>query len=106
MDGVGLGASEMRNKGAVGVRFTYYDNGRASTEFTFVAAHLAAMEEALDRRNEDWMDIVRGLVFSSASSKSPRKSPSHSAGIYKPTSHLFIARRSQLSHISSQAKPR
>ena len=36
---------EMGNRGAVGVRFTYHQ-GLASTELTFVAAHLAAMEES------------------------------------------------------------
>merc|ERR1712093_441782 len=91
------------NKGAIGVRFTYHGNG-TSTELAFVAAHLAAMESDLERRNEDWKNIVRGLVFSSKSvdrknietatsaeerpllSISPRD-----ASIFKPTSHLFFA---------------
>jgi hypothetical protein len=101
--GVGVGMWEMGNKGAVGVRFTYHQ-GPASTELTFVAAHLAAMEGELQRRNEDWKNIVRGLVFSSSSSKRKTEDTSLSgedrpllsisprnASIYKPTSHLFVA---------------
>ena len=101
--GVGVGLWEMGNKGAVGVRFTYHQ-GPASTELTFVAAHLAAMEGELQRRNEDWKNIVRGLVFSSSSSKRKTEDTSLSgeerpllsisprnASIYKPTSHLFVA---------------
>jgi hypothetical protein len=55
---VGVGVSEMGNKGAVGVRLGYRD-----TQITFVAAHLAPMEDALERRNEDYKNIVRRLVF-------------------------------------------
>lgn len=101
--GVGVGIWEMGNKGAVGMRFTYHQ-GPASTELTFVAAHLAAMEGELQRRNEDWENIVRGLVFSSSSSKRKTEDKSLSgeerpllsislpnASIYKPTSHLFVA---------------
>lgn len=121
--GVGLGASEMGNKGAVGVRLSYRDvnsSGDTSTELTFVAAHLAAMEEELERRNEDWKNIVRGLVFSSTTrerlgnatsssaagledeqpllSVSPR-----SASIYKSSSHLFVA--GDLNYRTSILKP-
>ena len=101
--GVGVGLWEMGNKGAVGVRFTYHQ-GPASTELTFVAAHLAAMENELLRRNEDWKNIVRGLVFSSTSSKRKTENTSLSgeerpllsisprdASIYKPTAQLFVA---------------
>jgi hypothetical protein len=101
--GVGVGLWDMGNKGAVGVRFTYHQ-GPASTELTFVAAHLAAMEGELLRRNQDWKSIVRGLVFSSTSSKRKANDTSLSgeerpllsisprdASIYKPTSHLFLA---------------
>jgi len=98
--GVGVGVWEMGNKGAIGVRFTY-----SGTEFTFVAAHLAAMEEELLRRNQDWKDIVQRLVFSSTSQERSGHptSLSHSedrpllsisprdASIYKSTSHLFVA---------------
>jgi hypothetical protein len=121
--GVGLGASEMGNKGAVGVRLTYRDvkvSGNASTELTFVAAHLAAMEEELERRNEDWKNIVRGLVFSSTTRERSGNATSLSAeidegeqpllsisprdaGIYKPTSHLFVA--GDLNYRTSILKP-
>ncbi|KAG0650462.1 Inositol polyphosphate 5-phosphatase OCRL-1 [Hyphodiscus hymeniophilus] len=99
--GVGVGMAEMGNKGAIGVRFTY-GHGSESTELTFVAAHLAAMEEEVLRRNQDWKNIVRGLVFSS-STKAPANTASSAenrpllsispqdASIYKSTSHLFIA---------------
>lgn len=125
--GVGVGLADMGNKGAVGVRFTYHENG-ASTELTFVAAHLAPMEDGLKRRNEDWKSIVRGLVFSSTTSDSKKAATSQSAesrpllsisprdaSIYKPTSHLFVAgdlnyRTSSLSpapndHIDSFPQP-
>ncbi|KAL2426621.1 hypothetical protein ABEF95_010802 [Exophiala dermatitidis] len=88
--GVGLGVSEMGNKGAVGARLGYrlhhskpHDSGSGSgsgsaagdnerqgargedqvVQLTFVAAHLAAMEEALEQRNEDYKNIVQRLVF-------------------------------------------
>jgi hypothetical protein len=121
--GVGLGASEMGSKGAVGVRLVYRDvnsTSEASTELTFVAAHLAAMEEELERRNEDWKNIVRGLVFSSTSHERQGNATSLSAtgiedeqpllsistqaaGIYKPTSHLFVA--GDLNYRTSILKP-
>jgi hypothetical protein len=101
--GVGVGMADMGNKGAIGVRFTYHGGGAASTELTFVAAHLAAMEEELLRRNEDWKNIVRGLVFSSSTKEPGNVSSSssedrpllsispHDASIYKSTSNLFVA---------------
>ncbi|KAH9213861.1 inositol 5-phosphatase-like protein [Leptodontidium sp. 2 PMI_412] len=101
--GVGVGMAEMGNKGAIGVRFTYHGNG-TSTELAFVAAHLAPMEWGLERRNEDWKNIVRGLIFSSKStdrknietSTSAEERPLLSisprdASMFKPTSHLFFA---------------
>lgn len=67
---VGFGAAEMGNKGAVGLRVLYEkpDQGRGngrgrSTELTFVATHLAAMEWNLPRRNANWAAIMRGLTF-------------------------------------------
>ncbi|KAG9237899.1 Endonuclease/exonuclease/phosphatase [Amylocarpus encephaloides] len=125
---VGLGLLDMGNKGAIGVRLAYHDEDR-STELTFVAAHLAPMEDGLERRNEDWENIVRGLVFSSTTAdgrkiERPLSEESHpllsisprDASIYKPTSHLFVAgdlnyRTSILSpapsdHIQSFPQPR
>ena len=52
--GVGVGLAEIGNKGAVGLRFKYNGAG-TSTELTFVAAHLAAMEWEVKRRIEDWL---------------------------------------------------
>ncbi|EXJ80578.1 hypothetical protein A1O1_08724 [Capronia coronata CBS 617.96] len=80
--GVGLGVSDMGNKGAVGARLGYKwkdsstvhprsgslnneeeDEGPGEVQLTFVAAHLAAMEDALEQRNEDYKNIVQRLVF-------------------------------------------
>jgi len=67
----GFGMAEMGNKGAVGLRVTW-DSSRGSeterrtgktTELTFVAAHLAAMEWNVHKRNADWRAIVEGLIF-------------------------------------------
>jgi len=101
--GVGFGVSEMGDKGAVGTRFTY-GTDHASTGLTFVAAHLAAGEGALERRNKDWRSLVRGLVFSSAAHRGNAASLSSpteedpllsiqrdDGSIYKPTYHLFVA---------------
>lgn len=101
--GVGTGVAEMGNKGAVGARFKY-QHGSSTAELTFVAAHLAPMEDGLQRRNEDWKSIVRGLVFSSISQERGNATSLSSAEarpllsisprdatIYKPTSHLFVA---------------
>ncbi|ODA83349.1 hypothetical protein RJ55_01862 [Drechmeria coniospora] len=67
---VGFGAAEMGNKGAVGLRVLYDAaeaaeavGGERSTELTFVATHLAAMEWNLARRNANWAAIMRGLTF-------------------------------------------
>lgn len=107
-----MGVAEMGNKGAVGARFTYH-KGDSYTELAFVAAHLAAMEDAVLRRNEDWKNIVRRLVFAS-SPKDSRVSTSgetqpllsisaHDGSIYKPTSHLFLA--GDLNYRTSTTKP-
>ncbi|KAL5507754.1 hypothetical protein ACEPAH_5372 [Sanghuangporus vaninii] len=48
----------MGNKGAVALRFTVH-----STVVTFVNAHLAAFDEYTDRRNADFHDLSRRLVF-------------------------------------------
>ncbi|RSL56887.1 hypothetical protein CEP54_008584 [Fusarium duplospermum] len=60
---VGFGAAEMGNKGAVGLRMLYEADGGSSTELTFVATHLAAMEWNLPRRNANWAAIMRGMAF-------------------------------------------
>lgn len=53
--GCGVGVWEMGNKGGVGVRI-----GIDEKELTFVAMHLAPMEDALKRRNEDWNVMSAG----------------------------------------------
>ncbi|KAF7544963.1 hypothetical protein G7046_g9669 [Stylonectria norvegica] len=60
---VGFGAAEMGNKGAVGLRMLYEGQGDETTELTFVATHLAAMEWNLPRRNANWAAIMRGMAF-------------------------------------------
>lgn len=72
----GFGAADMGNKGAVGLRVTWSDGKdsttitteRKTTELTFVATHLAAMEWNLKKRNANWRSIVSGLTFAN-----PRK---------------------------------
>lgn len=70
-----FGIADMGNKGAVALRVTYSGAGstgegqdsaatesaaaeQRTTEFTFVATHLAAMEYNLRRRNANWASIV------------------------------------------------
>ena len=60
--GVGVGHWRMGNKGAVGVRLSI-DCGDSFRFVTLVAAHLAPFEHQVSRRNEDWKEIVSGLVF-------------------------------------------
>ena len=128
--GVGVGLWEMGNKGAVGLRIGYAA-GDQTMELTFVAAHLAPMEDMLERRNEDWMNTVRLLVFSPVDGKSkspaapangaratttppldeaepllsePSRDDIHpTSGIYTPTSYLFLA--GDLNYRTSSTKP-
>lgn len=107
--GVGVGVAAMGNKGAAGARFTY-QQGDSYTELAFVAAHLAAMENEVQRRNEDWKNIARGLVFASThpdtlgGAERPLLSISAQDGsIYKSTSHLFLA--GDLNYRTSTTKP-
>lgn len=125
--GVGVGVLQMGNKGAVGVRMGY-SIGDSTLEFTFVSAHLASMEDKLQRRNEDWRSIVRGLVFTPVSPTAVRKNtaqrlPQESSndaepllqapsgedsippmsGLYTPTSHLVFA--GDLNYRTSSARP-
>lgn len=121
--GVGVGVQEMGNKGAVGLRIGY-GLGSETMELTFVAAHLAPMEDARDRRNKDWMNIVKGLVFTRVTRKAVRvasrsqvrnsedapllpgsvvNDTTPTSGLYSPTSHLFLA--GDLNYRTSQVKP-
>ncbi|KAI8632984.1 DNase I-like protein [Xylariaceae sp. FL1651] len=117
--GVGFGAGDMGNKGAVGLRmlFTKKDaqGETRHTELTFVSTHLAAMEWNLEKRNRNWESIVSGLLFEDprkllgtpSTQSTPHTSGStdetetllsqdlrqkalHNITIYKPGSHLFV----------------
>ena len=124
--GIGVGVHEMGNKGAVGLRLGYAV-GEETMEMTFVAAHLAPMEWALERRNEDWKNIVQGLVFTPVDKKAVRavaaarrsqlrnsedepllpgsvdNASTPTSGIYIPTSHLFFA--GDLNYRTSSSRP-
>ncbi len=124
--GVGVGAHEMGNKGAVGLRMGYL-RGEEIIELAAVAAHLAPMENGLERRNEDWRNIVRGLAFTPVTKKavrtatkprtsqldsvedepllpgSPDNSTTPTSGLYTPTSHLILA--GDLNYRTSRSKP-
>ena len=119
--GVGVGLHEMGNKGAVGLRIGY-SIGDEILELSLVSAHLAAMEEGLKRRNEDWKSIVQRLVFTledqSLIAHPPRshanngaddnapllsRSAALSSGIFTPTSHLIFA--GDLNYRTSELKP-
>lgn len=109
--GVGVGVQEVGNKGAVSVRLVY-----AETRLTFVAAHLAPMEDGMLRRNEDWKNIVKGLVFTREIKAIRGEQDEHvpllgslqheddsGAGMYNPSSHLFVA--GDLNYRVSKTKP-
>lgn len=112
--GVGVGVHEMGNKGAVGLRIGWAVEDE-TMEMTFVAAHLAPMEDAVKRRNQDWRDVVERLVFTPVDLKAVRiakraqvtraangedepllpgsvdNASEPTTGIYTPTSHFFLA---------------
>ncbi|KAL2183222.1 DNase I-like protein, partial [Thermothelomyces heterothallicus CBS 203.75] len=82
----GFGAADMGNKGAVGLRVTTTTTTTktttttTTTELTFVAAHLAAMEWNLKKRNANWRSIVAGLTFANPRSILPGFFPPSRAG--------------------------
>ncbi|KAJ6141150.1 hypothetical protein N7497_012043 [Penicillium chrysogenum] len=110
---VGLGVQEMGNKGAVGARLGYVVEGHPSktVDLTFVAAHLAPMEDSYEQRNLDWKSIVERLVFSHNSNGSKRlaemssvdettsllddAASAHAEGsrrdLFAPNAYLFLA---------------
>lgn len=62
---VGVGLSEMGNKGAIGARIGWKVSESGKMMYTtFVSAHLAPFEAELERRDQDYTDIIKGLVFS------------------------------------------
>ncbi|EED12928.1 hypothetical protein TSTA_054390 [Talaromyces stipitatus ATCC 10500] len=106
---VGVGLLEMGNKGAVGARLGYVtskSSGRSETmELTFVAAHIAPMEDAYERRNQDWRSIVERLVFTRSAGDGDRgdngydedthllqqDTKTEESGMFSPRSHFFFA---------------
>ena len=125
--GVGVGVYGMGNKGAVALRFGYAV-GDEELELSIIAGHLAPMENALSRRNEDWANICRGLVFTPVSEgvvrslTAQRRSPmdvgddnapllqkatdnstAPSSGLFNPRSHIILA--GDLNYRTSRMKP-
>ena len=105
--GVGVGVQEMGNKGAVGVRVGLGGEGDDEEEvvLTFVGAHFAPMEDACERRNQDWRSICEGLVFEKSDGTSPSTSSAEDEGapllsssassneqqtLFSPPTHLFL----------------
>ena len=126
---VGIGVQEAGNKGAVGARLGYLveRDGRETVNLTFVAAHLAPDEFAVEKRNQDWTDISRRLVFTSmedAGVQDVRQGRSRDAGqdeedvplldsptlseacmsaLYAPNTYLFVA--GDLNYRTSDKRP-
>ena len=80
----GFGAADMGNKGAVGLRVAWADDGREheeekSTELTFVAAHLAAMEWNVKKRNANWRTIMSSLTFANPRQVMPGVFPANTS---------------------------
>lgn len=116
---VGLGVSDMGNKGAAGIRLGYKTRDPEELQLTFVAAHLAPMEDGLDQRNEDYKNIVRRLVFTPNPSQkpisrgeeredapllqSPVPADGHESSIYSSSSYLFFA--GDLNYRTSSLQP-
>ena len=55
--GVGL-LNTLGNKGGVALRFRVHD-----TMFCFVASHLAAFDEMVEKRNSDYRELTRRITF-------------------------------------------
>ncbi|CRG87170.1 hypothetical protein PISL3812_04187 [Talaromyces islandicus] len=123
---VGVGVHEMGNKGAVGARLGYTTTGRANetVDLTFVAAHIAPMEDAYDQRNQDWRSIVERLVFTNPDNTTQGvdaeegrdddvdedaglllrgESSTRQSSMFTPRSHLFFA--GDLNYRTSDSPP-
>lgn len=125
--GVGVGLYAMGNKGAVGLRLGYAV-GDEDMELCLIAAHLAPMEDGLTRRNEDWKNICRGMVFTpvgeravhmSTAQQRPRADDREDnapllqgqpysmtappSGLFAPRSHIIFA--GDLNYRTSRIKP-
>lgn len=107
---VGVGVSQMGNKGAVGLRVGWkVPTSDQPLYTTFVSAHLAAFEEEMERRDQDYKDIVSGLSFGNQDAREWRKpqtsdeqvpllsdnagtaSPAGNHGIYADDNYLFFS---------------
>ncbi|KAK2804683.1 hypothetical protein FQN50_006522 [Emmonsiellopsis sp. PD_5] len=111
---VGVGTQDMGHKGAAGARIGYQISGAnedTTIDLTFVAAHIAPNEWAVERRNQDWKSISQRLVFSKAGNSEIIQHPRHGEneedvpllqtelaegggrhdGLYSPVSYLFTA---------------
>lgn len=99
--GVGVGLWDMGNKGAVAARLHHRNDGTGDLEtLTFVAAHLAPSEKSYERRNLDWKDIVRRLVFQPASNA--RKSSFDAASPYNNQRLPLLAEHRNATESKSQ----
>lgn len=126
----GVGVQEAGNKGAVGVRLGYLvhrdDDNMDTVSLTFVAAHLAPDEYAVEKRNEDWKNISQRLVFTrvDGSSETPQETTyadesdeegvplldssrsfdsGRTSSLYAPGSYLFVA--GDLNYRTSHERP-
>jgi len=117
---VGFGVQEMGNKGAVGARlgYTIDDDSSKTIDLTFVAAHLAPMEDALEQRNLDWKSIVERLVFSHKDIEGESNNEENTAllnhhrsshsedsrrDLFAPSSYVFLA--GDLNYRTSNVSP-
>lgn len=110
--GVGCGLWSMGNKAGVGIKIGYEvpqgegnDLDASIVELTFVGMHLAPHEWNVERRNQNWEAIVRGLVFEKEQKlqdENDLQQPllegdtelentnTRSVGLYSPYSHTFL----------------
>jgi hypothetical protein len=92
----GCGPLYMGNKGAVAIRFQVKSMEESVPDeiFTFVSAHLTAHSHNLPQRLQDYMRIVRTLLFppitSITSQNNDGVEPQHSHSTIYQTSHLFL----------------
>lgn len=79
---VGVGLSEMGNKGAIGARVSWKvpESGKLM-HTTFISAHLAPFEAELQRRDQDYTDIVKGLIFSKEDVRERQSRESSAEGV-------------------------
>ena len=107
---VGVGVSEMGNKGAVATRLGW-KSAEGLVYTTFISAHLAPFEADIARRNQDYADIAKGLVFTPEDAREWRKdqqtaesvpllagdsattdgTQAATTGIYSNDTYLFVA---------------